>query len=66
MTEFESDIWDRVKSRFPDLVHKVSPQKLIDDYWSEILDYGDAYGTGYDLFEYKEAQSKEEAWMETS
>ena len=66
MTEFESDIWDRVKSRFPDLVHKVSPQKLIDDYWSEILDYDDAYGTGYDLSEYKEAHRKEEAWMETS
>lgn len=66
MTEFEADIWDRVKSRFPNLVHKVSPQKLIDDYWSEILDYDNADGTGYDLSEYKETQSEEEAWMETS
>lgn len=66
MTEFEADIWDRVKSRFPDLVHWVSPQKLIDDYWSEILDYDNADGTGFNLSEYKEAHRKEEAWMETS
>jgi len=58
MTEFEADIWERVMTRFPKLIHKVSPQLLIDDYWSEILDYDNAAGTGYDLSEYKEAHSK--------
>jgi len=58
MTEFEADIWERVMTRFPKLIHKVSPQKIIEDYWSEILDYDNAAGTGYDLSEYKEAHSK--------
>lgn len=33
-------------------------EKLIDNYSSEILDYDNADGTGYDLSEYKEAHSK--------
>ena len=66
MTEFEADVWEQVKARFPKLIHTVSPKKLIENYWSEILDYDNAAGAGYDLSEYKETQSEEETRVETS